>query len=275
MCPARRGYAGWTCTSRATRRCGPGPAATGTDVIAGGTDVMVSPQAASGCWDRSAHELRHLDDPVAASGWPQPTPTQRCRARRREPGLWEAARTVGSPQIRNAARSAGIGIARGPVTPAGARRARRHRVAPLGRRHAQPPFGDSIGPKRSPPDELILAPSGTMPGRRRSSRRSGRGTPWSSRRRARPRRRSQTAAAASASARAVRRSSVRPGQALAAGLFDEQAGASVRPESAECDDWTAPPRRPIDDVKSGTAAYRRHVLAVMGARALARVARLS
>jgi len=32
--------------------------------------------------------------------------------------------------------------------------------------------------------------------------------------------------------------------------------------------------RPIDDVR-GTAAYRRHVLAVMGARALARVARIA
>jgi len=34
---------------------------------------------------------------------------------------------------------------------------------------------------------------------------------------------------------------------------------------------TAGAAKPIDDVR-GTAAYRRHVLAVMGARALARVA---
>jgi CO/xanthine dehydrogenase FAD-binding subunit len=43
--------------------------------------------------------------------------------------------------------------------------------------------------------------------------------------------------------------------------------------AAEFGRLVASAARPIDDVR-GTAAYRRHVLAVMGARALARVAAL-
>ncbi|HET8568696.1 MAG TPA: FAD binding domain-containing protein [Candidatus Limnocylindria bacterium] len=49
------------------------------------------------------------------------------------------------------------------------------------------------------------------------------------------------------------------------------------PSEAACAEFgrlVAAAARPIDDVR-GTAAYRRHVLAVMGARALARVARLA
>ena len=51
-------------------------------------------------------------------------------------------------------------------------------------------------------------------------------------------------------------------ESFAAGLFDEAGWRKV-----------AAAARPIDDVR-GTAAYRRHVLAVLGARALARVARM-
>jgi CO/xanthine dehydrogenase FAD-binding subunit len=50
-------------------------------------------------------------------------------------------------------------------------------------------------------------------------------------------------------------------------------GAASRPSEAELNEFgrlVASASRPIDDVR-GTAAYRRHVLAVMGARALARV----
>jgi CO/xanthine dehydrogenase FAD-binding subunit len=63
-------------------------------------------------------------------------------------------------------------------------------------------------------------------------------------------------------------------EAFAAGLFDEAGWRSFAPSGAACADFgsrVATAARPIDDVR-GTAAYRRHVLAVMGSRALARVA---
>ncbi len=64
-------------------------------------------------------------------------------------------------------------------------------------------------------------------------------------------------------------------EAFAAGLFDEAGWRSFAPSDAACGELgarVAAAARPIDDVR-GTAAYRRHVLAVMGGRALARVAR--
>jgi len=63
-------------------------------------------------------------------------------------------------------------------------------------------------------------------------------------------------------------------EAFAAGLFDEAGWRPLGPSDAACAEFgskVAAAARPIDDVR-GTAAYRRHVLAVMGARALARVA---
>jgi CO/xanthine dehydrogenase FAD-binding subunit len=65
---------------------------------------------------------------------------------------------------------------------------------------------------------------------------------------------------------------------FAAGLFDE-AGWELphRPSAAAAKEFgrlAAGAAKPIDDVR-GTAAYRRHVLAVMGARALARVAAIA
>jgi CO/xanthine dehydrogenase FAD-binding subunit len=64
---------------------------------------------------------------------------------------------------------------------------------------------------------------------------------------------------------------------FAEGLFDEASWRSFVPSDAACAEFgakVAAAARPIDDVR-GTAAYRRHVLAVMGARALARVARIA
>ena len=64
---------------------------------------------------------------------------------------------------------------------------------------------------------------------------------------------------------------------FASGLFDEADWEPFAPSDAACAEFgakVAAAARPIDDVR-GTAAYRRHVLAVMGARALARVARMS
>jgi CO/xanthine dehydrogenase FAD-binding subunit len=62
---------------------------------------------------------------------------------------------------------------------------------------------------------------------------------------------------------------------FAAGLFEESGwDRTYRPSEAAAKEFgrlAAGAAKPIDDVR-GTAAYRRHVLAVMGARALARVA---
>jgi CO/xanthine dehydrogenase FAD-binding subunit len=66
-------------------------------------------------------------------------------------------------------------------------------------------------------------------------------------------------------------------EGFAAGLFDEAGWRPFTPSDAACTEFgvrVAAAARPIDDVR-GTAAYRRHVLAVMGARALARVARIA
>lgn len=65
--------------------------------------------------------------------------------------------------------------------------------------------------------------------------------------------------------------------AFAAGLFGEAGWRPFAPSDVACAEFgalVAAAARPIDDVR-GTAAYRRHVLAVMGARALARVARIA
>ncbi|HEY8829185.1 MAG TPA: FAD binding domain-containing protein [Candidatus Limnocylindria bacterium] len=64
---------------------------------------------------------------------------------------------------------------------------------------------------------------------------------------------------------------------FAEGLFDEASWRPFAPSDTACAEFgakVAAAARPIDDVR-GTAAYRRHVLAVMGARALARVARIA
>jgi CO/xanthine dehydrogenase FAD-binding subunit len=66
-------------------------------------------------------------------------------------------------------------------------------------------------------------------------------------------------------------------ESFAAGLFDEAGWRPFAVSDAACAEFgskVAAAARPIDDVR-GTAAYRRHVLAVMGARALARVARIA
>jgi CO/xanthine dehydrogenase FAD-binding subunit len=67
-------------------------------------------------------------------------------------------------------------------------------------------------------------------------------------------------------------------EAFAAALFEERGwDGSLLPGDAESREFgalVAAAARPIDDVR-GTAAYRRHVLAVMGARALVRVGSLA
>jgi CO/xanthine dehydrogenase FAD-binding subunit len=65
---------------------------------------------------------------------------------------------------------------------------------------------------------------------------------------------------------------------FAAGLLEETGwDRPTRPSDATVQEFgrlAAGAAKPIDDVR-GTAAYRRHVLGVMGARALARVAAIA
>ena len=66
-------------------------------------------------------------------------------------------------------------------------------------------------------------------------------------------------------------------EGFAAGLFDESGWGPFAPSDAACAEFgakVAAAARPIDDVR-GTAAYRRHVLSVLGGRALARVSRIT
>ena len=198
------------------------------------------------------------------------------------PALQEAARTIGSPQIRN---TATIGGNLGTCSPAGdalpvlaALDATVVLRSSKGERRMA--FGDFMtGPKKSVrrPDELIVAAEWNEAGAAQTYMFAA----------------TRNAMAISISGlalvvdRARRRVGVglgscgptiiRAGEAerFAQGLFEEAGWEKPhRPSEAAAKEFgrlAAGAAKPIDDVR-GTAAYRRHVLAVMGARALARVA---
>jgi CO/xanthine dehydrogenase FAD-binding subunit len=198
------------------------------------------------------------------------------------PALVEAARTIGSPQIRNAAT---IGGNLGTCSPAGdtlpvlaALEATVVLRSKTGERRVA--FGDFMtGPKKSVrrPDELIVAVEWDDAGAAQTYMFAA----------------TRNAMAISISGlalvvdRARRRVGVglgscgptiiRAGEAerFATGLLDEAGWEKhQRPSEAAAREFgrlAAAAAKPIDDVR-GTVAYRRHVLAVMGARALARVA---
>jgi len=198
------------------------------------------------------------------------------------PALQEAARTIGSPQIRN---TATIGGNLGTCSPAGdalpvlaALDATVVLRSSKGERRMA--FGDFMtGPKKSVrrPDELIVAAEWNEAGAAQTYMFAA----------------TRNAMAISISGlalvvdRARRRVGVglgscgptiiRAGEAerFAQGLFEEAGWEKPhRPSEAATKEFgrlAAGAAKPIDDVR-GTAAYRRHVLAVMGARALARVA---
>jgi CO/xanthine dehydrogenase FAD-binding subunit len=201
------------------------------------------------------------------------------------PALQEAARTIGSPQIRNAAT---IGGNLGTCSPAGdalpvlaaleATIVLRSQTAE--RRVA---FGDFMtGPKKSVrrSDELIVATEWKDAGAAQTYMFAAT--------------RNAMAISIAGLALVVDRARHRVGVGLgscgptiirateaerfAAGLFDEAGWDRLaRPSDAAAQEFgrlAAGAAKPIDDVR-GTAAYRRHVLAVMGARALARVAVIS
>jgi len=182
--------------------------------------------------------------------------------------LREAARTVGSPQIRNAATIGGNVATSSPAgdsLPA--------RVVP---------FGEFMtGPKKNvrAADELVTALEWDDAGTSQVFMKVGT--------------RNAMVIAVAGLALVVDRARKRVGIGLGScgptilrapeaerfleGLFDEQGWAEFAPTAAACTELgtkIAAASRPIDDVR-GTAAYRRHVLSVLGGRALARVARLA
>jgi CO/xanthine dehydrogenase FAD-binding subunit len=198
------------------------------------------------------------------------------------PALVEAARTIGSPQIRNAAT---IGGNLGTCSPAGdmlpvlaALEATVVLKSKKGERRVA--FADFMsGPKKSVrrPDELIIAAEWDDAGAAQTYMFAAT--------------RNAMAISIAGLALVVDRARRRVGVGLgscgptiirateaerfAGGLFEETGwDRPVRPSEAAAQEFgrlAAGAAKPIDDVR-GTAAYRRHVLAVMGARALARVA---
>jgi CO/xanthine dehydrogenase FAD-binding subunit len=198
------------------------------------------------------------------------------------PALQESARTIGSPQIRNVAT---IGGNLGTCSPAGdalpvlaALEATVVLRSNKGERRVA--FGDFMtGPKKSVrrPDELIVATEWEDAGAAQTYMFAATRNAMAI----------SIAGLALVVDRARRRVGVglgscgptiiRPAEAerFAMDLFGEAGWEKPhRPSEAEAKEFgrlVAGAAKPIDDVR-GTAAYRRHVLAVMGARALARVA---
>jgi CO/xanthine dehydrogenase FAD-binding subunit len=198
------------------------------------------------------------------------------------PALQEAARTIGSPQIRNAAT---LGGNLGTCSPAGdalpvlaALGATVVLRSKQGERRVA--FADFMtGPKKSVrrPDELIVAAEWDDAGAAQTYMFAAT--------------RNAMAISIAGLALVVDRARRRVGVGLgscgptiirateaerfATGLFEESWwDRPARPSDAAAQEFgrlAAGAAKPIDDVR-GTAAYRRHVLGVMGARALARVA---
>lgn len=194
--------------------------------------------------------------------------------------LREAARTVGSPQIRNAATIGGNVATSSPAGDAlpvlAALEAKVHLRSTRGSRVV--PFGEFMtGPKKNvrATDELVTAVEWNDAGAAQIFMKVGTRNAMVI----------AVAGLALVADRARKRIGVGLGscgptilrapdaERFAAGLFDEAGWRPFAPSEHACAEFgakVAAAARPIDDVR-GTAAYRRHVLAVMGARALARI----
>ena len=263
---------------------------TGATLLAGGTDLLVeinfgrARPATVVAIDRVA-ELKNLERNGRVRMGALVTYTRMLDDDPGSPALREAARTVGSPQIRNAGT---LGGNLGSCSPAGdtlpvlaaldativlrsAKTERRLR------------FGEFMtGPKKSArrPDELIVAAEWDDAGPAQTFMKVGT--------------RNAMVIAVAGLALVVDRARKRVGAGLGscgptiiraaeAERFAEVLFADAgwerpsRPSDAAAKEFgrlVAAAAQPIDDVR-GTAAYRRHVLAVMGARALARVAAIA
>ena len=262
-------------------------AAPGADLLNGGTDLMVEinfgrkrPEAVIAI-DR-VEELRQVSVNGIVRMGAGVTFTAMLERDCGSPALREAARTVGSPQIRNAAT---IGGNVATSSPAGdslpvlaALDATVHLRSTRGARAV--PFTEFMtGPKKNvrAPDELVSEIEWNDAGPAQVFMKVG----------------ARNAMVISVAGLALVADPVRKrvgiglgscgptilrapeAEAFAAGLLDEAGWRPFTPPESACAEFgakVAAAARPIDDVR-GTAAYRRHVLAVMAARALARVAR--
>jgi CO/xanthine dehydrogenase FAD-binding subunit len=198
------------------------------------------------------------------------------------PALQEAARTIGSPQIRNAAT---LGGNLGTCSPAGdalpvlaALEATVVLRSQSGERRVA--FDDFMtGPKKSVrrPDELIVAAEWEDAGAAQTymfaATRNAMAISIAGLALVVDRTRRRVGVGLGSCGPTIIRAT--EGERFAAGLFDEagweRPGRLNEAAAKEFGRLAAGAAKPIDDVR-GTAAYRSHVLAVMGARALARVA---
>ena len=263
---------------------------TGATLLAGGTDLLVEinfgrarPTAVVAI-DRVA-ELKNLERNGRVRMGALVTYTRMLDDDPGSPALREAARTVGSPQIRNAGT---LGGNLGTCSPAGDTLPVLAALdATIVLRSAKTErrlcFGEFMtGPKKSArrPDELIVAAEWDDAGPAQTFMKVGT--------------RNAMVIAVAGLALVVDRARKRVGAGLgscgptiiraaeaerfAEGLFaDAGWERPSRPSDAAAKEFgrlVAAAAKPIDDVR-GTAAYRRHVLAVMGARALARVAAIA
>jgi len=260
--------------------------ATEVTLLAGGTDLMVDLNFGRKRPERvvaidRVSELDHLEHNGRVHMGAGVTYTRMLREDPGSPALREAARTVGSPQIRNAGT---LGGNLGTCSPAGdtlpvlaALDATVLLRSKSGERRV--PFGEfMIGPKRSVrrADEVIVGAEWNDAGPSQTFMKVGT--------------RNAMVIAVAGLALVVDRARKRVGIGLgscgptilrapeaerfAADLLDENGwDRALTPSDAaraELGRLVAQAARPIDDVR-GTAAYRRHVLAVMAGRALARV----
>jgi CO/xanthine dehydrogenase FAD-binding subunit len=263
---------------------------TDTTLLAGGTDLLVEINFGR---QRPAHivaidrvdELKDFSRNGHVRMGALVTYTRMLETDAGSPALQEAARPIGSPQIRNVAT---IGGNLGTASPAGdtlpvlaALDATVALRSKKGERRV--PFADFMtGPKKSVrrPDELIMAAEWDDAGPAQTFMKVGT--------------RNAMVIAVVGLALVVDRVRRRVGVGLgscgptiirateaerfAAGLFEEAGwDRPNQPSAAAAKEFgrlAAGAAKPIDDVR-GTAAYRRHVLAVMGGRALARVAVIS
>lgn len=259
-------------------------------VIAGGTDLMVAMNfgrtrpARLLAIDRVA-ELGEIEQDGAVRIGSGVTYARMLRELRGSPALREAARTVGSPQIRN---TGTIGGNIATASPAGDTLPVLAALdATLVLRSASAerrvPFASFMtGPKRTvlQRDELVVAAEWADAGPAQTFLKVGT-------------RNAMVIAVASLALvvdRARRRVGIGLGscgptilrateaERFASGLLDEAGWERVvRPSAsalAELGARVSAASRPIDDVR-GTAAYRRHVLAVLASRAFARVAQIA
>ncbi len=263
--------------------------ATEVTLLAGGTDLMVDLNFGRKRPERvvAIDRVAELDQLERNGRVRMGAGVTYTRMLREDPGsaaLGEAARTVGSPQIRNAGTLGGNIATSSPAGDTLPVLAALDAVVVLRSKNGERrvPFTEFMtGPKKNVrrADELVMGADWEDAGPAQTFMKVGT--------------RNAMVIAVASLALVVNRGRRRVGVGLgscgptilrtrqaeqfAAGLFEahgwDRALSPSDAESREFGDLVAGAARPIDDVR-GTAAYRRHVLAVMGARALARVGRI-